>query len=70
MRISREAIARILTQLYTAIAMNVADVEDVLDEEIDVKNLIDTGRIKKGVEESFGKPTKNHFNKFLIFSNN
>ena len=55
MRISREAIARILKQLYTAIAMNVADVEDVLDEEIDVKNLIDTGRSKKGVEESFGK---------------
>jgi hypothetical protein len=65
-RISREAIARILTQLYTAIAMNVADVEDVLDEEIDVKNLIDTGRSKKGVEESFEKTTKNHFNKFLI----
>jgi hypothetical protein len=35
--------------------MNVADVEDVLDEEIDVKNLIDTGRSKKGVEELFGK---------------
>jgi hypothetical protein len=33
--------------------MNVVDVEDALGEEVDV-DLIDTGRSKKSLEESFG----------------